>query len=198
MPRYVAFLRGVTPMNARMEELKRCFEQAGFTEVRTLLGSGNVVFGTRASSADAIARRAVEAMEARLGRSFGTIVRSAAHLQALLEPDPFGSFDLPANAKRVVTFLRRPFEGDVDLPIERDGARILKLSATEVLSAYLPSPKGPVFMSLLERTFGTDITTRTLDTVRKCALASWQTQNAGRTPSTPATSRHRKLNADSP
>jgi hypothetical protein len=32
-------------------------------------------------------------------------------------------------------------------------------------------PKGPVFMSLLERTFGTDITTRTLDTVRKCASA---------------------------
>lgn len=33
------------------------------------------------------------------------------------------------------------------------------------------SPKGPGFMGLLERTFGKAITTRTLDTVRKCALA---------------------------
>jgi len=57
------------------------------------------------------------------------------------------------------------------LPIEQDGASILKLNGSEVLSAYVPGPKGPVFMSLLERTFGTDITTRTLETVRKCAWA---------------------------
>jgi hypothetical protein len=30
---------------------------------------------------------------------------------------------------------------------------------------------GPAFMSLLERTFGNEITTRTLDTVRRCARA---------------------------
>ncbi|MDE2325144.1 MAG: DUF1697 domain-containing protein, partial [Betaproteobacteria bacterium] len=42
MPRYVAFLRGVSPMNARMPELKACFEAAGFGAVRTLLSSGNV------------------------------------------------------------------------------------------------------------------------------------------------------------
>ena len=48
MPRYVAFLRGVSPMNAKMPELRRCFENAGFRDVRTLLSSGNVVFSTRA------------------------------------------------------------------------------------------------------------------------------------------------------
>ena len=31
MPRYVAFLRGVSPMNAKMPELKAAFEAAGFT-----------------------------------------------------------------------------------------------------------------------------------------------------------------------
>jgi hypothetical protein len=40
-----------------------------------------------------------------------------------------------------------------------------------VFTAYEPSPKGAVFMALLERTFGTDITTRTLATVEKCAAA---------------------------
>ena len=47
MPRYVAFLRGVSPMNAKMAELKRCFEHAGFEEVKTVLSSGNVVFTAR-------------------------------------------------------------------------------------------------------------------------------------------------------
>jgi hypothetical protein len=37
--------------------------------------------------------------------------------------------------------------------------------------SHEPGPKGPVFMTFLERTFGKDITTRTLDTVRKCAMA---------------------------
>ena len=34
MPRYVAFLRGVSPMNARMADLRRCFEVAGFGNVK--------------------------------------------------------------------------------------------------------------------------------------------------------------------
>lgn len=45
------------------------------------------------------------------------------------------------------------------------------MADSEVFTAYLPRDKGPVFMSLLERTFGIDITTRTLDTVAKCAAA---------------------------
>ncbi len=42
MPRYAAFLRGVGPMNAKMPELKQVFEAAGFTDVKTILASGNV------------------------------------------------------------------------------------------------------------------------------------------------------------
>jgi hypothetical protein len=59
----------------------------------------------------------------------------------------------------------------VELPLERDGVRVLKQAATEVFTAYEPNPKGPAFMTLLERTFGKDITTRTLATVEKCAAA---------------------------
>jgi len=163
MPRYVAFLRGVSPMNARMPALKSCFESAGFTNVRTLLSSGNVVFDARSSSPVALERRAETMMQATLGHSFRTIVRSAEYLQGFVDAEPF--------AKRVVTFLPRPADRSLALPIERDGASILGCAGAEVLSAYVPGPKGPVFMVLLERTFGTDITTRTFDTVRKCASA---------------------------
>lgn len=171
MPRYVAFLRGVSPANASMPALKACFEAAGFTNVRTLLSSGNVAFDSRSAATTALERRAERAMESGLGHRFRTIVRSADALQRFLDAEPFAEFDLPAHAKRVVTFLRGPATLALALPIERDGASILRCSGAEVLSAYVPGPKGPVFMSLLERTFGTDITTRTLDTVRKCASA---------------------------
>jgi uncharacterized protein (DUF1697 family) len=171
MPRYIAFLRGVSPMNAKMPALKRCFEAEGFADVRTLLASGNVVFNARSSPLAALERRAEKAMQRELDRSFDTIVRSAGYLQALIESDPFAEFGLPPTAKRVVTFLRSPAESKLELPIERDGAAILKFNGSEVFAAYEPGPKGPVFMSLLERIFGRSITTRTLDTVRKCAWA---------------------------
>lgn len=171
MARHVALLRGVSPMNAKMPELKRAFEEGGFTEVRTLLSSGNVVFNASSKSGPALARRAEAAMEAYLGRSFRAIVRAQRDLQALLDADPFAAFRFPPEAKRIVTFLSRPHEGALALPIEQDGASVLAVTGTEVLSVYLPNPKGPAFMALLEKTFGKDVTTRTWDTVRKCAEA---------------------------
>lgn len=173
MPRYAALLRGVSPMNCRMPELKRCFESAGFTDVKTLLSSGNVVFSTaRAVPLATLQQRAEKAMLEGQGRSFVTLVRPTTHLQRLLEADPFAGFDMPAGSKRVVTFLREPLAASpVPLPLERDDARILRLDGGEVFCSYLPNEKGPVFMQLLEKTFGKEITTRTWDTVTKCANA---------------------------
>lgn len=169
MPRYAAFLRGVSPMNAKMADLRRCFERAGFSEVRTLLSSGNVVFSARAASPASLQRRAEAAMEKQLGRAFLTIVRPIDALRAMLGRDPYRSFPLPPGAKRVVTFLRNRSRARIALPIELDGARILCREGAEVFSAYLPGPRGPVFMSLIEKTFGREVTTRTWETVRKVA-----------------------------
>lgn len=171
MPRYVAFLRGVSPMNARMPDLQRCFESEGFADVRTLLSSGNVAFSARSTSPAALERRAEKAMLAGLGRSFVTIVRPAEFLQTLVRSEPFARYGLAPAAKPVVAFLRRPAALEIVLPIEQDAASILAFTGTEALAAYVPGPNGPTFMRLLERTFGTEITTRTMDTVRKCAWA---------------------------
>lgn len=171
MPRYVAFLRGVSPMNAKMPELKRCFESAGFGAVKTLLSSGNVVFDARAGSETALARRIEAAMAKDLERTFRTIVRSSIALRELIEADPYAAFRLPANAKRVVTFLRAPLASPPALPAEVRGARILKIGAEEIFTAYVPQAGNPVFMNLIEKTFGTELTTRTWETVKKCAAA---------------------------
>lgn len=171
MPRYVALLRGVSPMNLRMPALKRCLEDAGFTSVRTLLSSGNVAFDSPKKSDLVLARRVEAAMARSLDRVFWTLVRPTAHLQALVDADPYARWRLPADAKKVVTFLREPIDTGLELPMEKDGARILTMRGLEILTAYPPRPGTPAFMALLERTFGGAITTRTWDTVRKCAAA---------------------------
>lgn len=171
MPRYVAFLRGVSPLNARMPELRRCFEQAGFGNVTSVLSSGNLAFDAPAARLPTLARRAEAAMEQALDRSFATIVRRSDALRALLDVDPFAAFALPPDAKRVVTFLRAPVVAPLDLPRVRDGAQLLAVAGCEAFTAYVPSVNGPVFMRLIEQALGRDVTTRTWETVRKCAAA---------------------------
>ncbi|HWK75523.1 MAG TPA: DUF1697 domain-containing protein [Povalibacter sp.] len=171
MPRYVALLRGVSPMNLKMPALKQCLESAGFTDVRTVLASGNAVFNARAASEAALERKVEKAMQAQLGHTFYTIVRPLELLRELLEADPYTAYRLPADAKRVVTFLREPSKAKLSLPLELDGARILTTRGREILTAYVPSPRGPVFMTLIEKTFGKNVTTRTWETVRKCVNA---------------------------
>ncbi|HEX7769153.1 MAG TPA: DUF1697 domain-containing protein [Dokdonella sp.] len=169
--RYVAFLRGVSPMNCRMPELKRCFEAVGFRDVRTLLSSGNVAFSAKPDDLARLEAKAEAAMEKHLGKAFVTHVRPSSRLQALIRRAPFDAFDLPSGSKPVITFLRTPYEGHLALPLEQAGAAILRLEGSEVFSTYVPNGKGPAFMVLLEKTFGKAITTRTLDTVRKCSAA---------------------------
>lgn len=169
MTRYAAFLRGVSPMNAKMPALRRAFEAAGFIEVRTVLSSGNVVFEARRASESTLQRRAEAAMRETLGQAFLTIVRPVDMLREMLASDPYRAFRLPPSAKRIVTFLRDDPTATPALPMEMDGARLLALRGRELFSVYVPSPKGAVFMTLIEQTFGKEVTTRTWKTVTKVA-----------------------------
>src|SRR5688500_19370302 len=98
MPRYAAFLRGVSPMNAKMSELKGAFEAAGFTDVKTVLSSGNVVFSASRGSESSVRRKAEAAMSERFGHAFLTIVRAVDALRAMLACDPYTPFRLEPDA----------------------------------------------------------------------------------------------------
>ena len=169
MARYAAFLRGVSPMNAKMPELKKAFEATGFTDVKTVLSSGNVVFSARAASEESLQRKAESGMRKHLGREFLTVVRRVDALRELLASDPYRDFPLEPGTKRVITFLRELPKSKIALPIELPGARILRLKEKDAFSVYLQSPEGAVFMTLIEKTFGKEQTTRTWETVTKVA-----------------------------
>jgi uncharacterized protein (DUF1697 family) len=166
MPRYAAFLRGVMPTNAKMPELKKAFEAAGFTDVKTVLSSGNVVFSARSTSVTQLEQKAEAAMLKRLGHSFLTIVRPLDALREVLASDPYAA-GLAPGAKRVVTFLRDKPTTRLALPVEVDGACIHSIKGEEVFSAYVRTSKGPVFMTLIAKTLGKEQTTRTWETVAK-------------------------------
>jgi uncharacterized protein (DUF1697 family) len=68
MTRYAGFLRGVNVggVNLKMAEVAKAFEDAGFTNVRTILASGNVLLDSR-SGVDAVRKKAEKALRDTFG-----------------------------------------------------------------------------------------------------------------------------------
>jgi len=152
-----------------MPALKRAFELAGFSDVRTLLTSGNVVFSARPATEAALARRAEAAMKQHVDRSFVTFVRSVDALRTLLESEPFLGVPAKRGFKRVVTFLEAAPTTKLPLPVQIEGGRIIAIVGREVFGDYRERDRGPAFMQLLQKTFGKSITSRTWQTVEKAA-----------------------------
>ena len=172
MPRYAALLRGVMPTNCRMSDLKKALETAGFTDVKTVIASGNAVFSTRKAAERSIAAKAEAAMQEVMGRTFMTIVRSIDDLQAVLDRDYFSGIKLPPNAKRNVTFLPEPLKKKLALPMELRGAQICAVERDVAYTYYVPNYVDPSFMVLIDKTFQKNCTTRTWETVGRIVKAA--------------------------
>lgn len=172
MPKYAALLRGVMPTNCKMADLKKALESAGFTDVKTVISSGNAVFSARKASEAAIARKCEAAMMKVMGRSFTTFVRSIDDLQSLLDRDHFATEKMPANAKRNVTFIADPPKTKPRLPVDLRGARICALDGDVAYTYYVPGVADPSFMTAIEKTFGKNVTTRTWETVGRIVKAA--------------------------
>ncbi len=83
----VALLRGVNVGRAKrvaMADLRRLMEDLGFSAVRTVLNSGNVVFDASAADAAAIAARVEAGIEGRFGFSAAVVVVTAGELREVV------------------------------------------------------------------------------------------------------------------
>ena len=91
MKRHIALLRGINVGKARrvaMADLRALMEDLGFTNVRTLLNSGNAVFDAKAGSAAAHAKRLRAAILQTLGVDCEVVVKTAADLAAAIAEHP--------------------------------------------------------------------------------------------------------------
>lgn len=90
MTRYVALLRSVNlgPNRLKMEDLRATFEGAGFADPKTVVQTGNVIFESDAS-VHALEPRLEELLHLRFSYGTKVFVRSAAHMAALVDANPF-------------------------------------------------------------------------------------------------------------
>jgi uncharacterized protein (DUF1697 family) len=72
-----------------MAELRAMFERLGFSDVQTLLQSGNVVFGGDEQPREAIETLLADEAERAFGRRIEFFVRTAAEWHAIVSANPF-------------------------------------------------------------------------------------------------------------
>jgi uncharacterized protein (DUF1697 family) len=110
MPRYVALLRGINVGGHKrvpMAELRALLEARGYTDVATLLQSGNVALSGRERSADGLARTLEGALAERFGFPVPVLVRTRDELAAVVSANPLpGAEEAPS--RFLVTFLSAP------------------------------------------------------------------------------------------
>jgi uncharacterized protein (DUF1697 family) len=174
MQTYVALLRGINlGPNRRMAmaDLRAWLTDLGYTDVRTLVQSGNVVFGSTDPAAE-VTKALEKRIEERAGFSVDCVVRTAAQLRGVVERQPFGDL-VKENTKMAVAFLAAPLAKDklkdVDITALEPERFAIGRGRTEIYLWYANgmarSKLGGVVLP--DRKLGTSPTVRNWNTVTK-------------------------------
>jgi uncharacterized protein (DUF1697 family) len=171
--KYVAFLRGINVgghHKVPMVELRKEMEKMHFENVVTLLNSGNIIFDAMAEELAHLEKLISGHLEKTFGFPIPTILRKSANIYGLLSADPFKNVLITKDIRLYVSFLRKDTEVDLPLPwtSDDDAFKILSISDKTILSVLdLSLSKTPKVMEALDRYFGTDITTRNWNTIKR-------------------------------
>lgn len=168
---YIALLRGINVgghKRVAMADLRQLFTELGFADARSLLQSGNIVFGSRARKGAELERLLEKAAKERLALEADFLIRTAAELDAAIARNPLPNEAERDPARFLVTFFR-------DAP----GARAIEslqaaITGPEIFRAdgrhaYVVYPEGvgrsKLTHALIEKKLGTRGTARNWNTV---------------------------------
>jgi len=159
---YIALLRAVNVGGTgklSMSELRSMCEVLGFTQVRTYIASGNVVFESRLAEAS-VKKKLEQRLDAYAGKPVGVLVRSADELAAVLEGNPFRN---AAPDRTVAIFLDAPPPADA---LDRVSGQQTETIASGVREIYVHYQDG-IGRSKLKIPAARDGTARNMNTVAK-------------------------------
>ncbi len=145
MPVYISLLRGINVggnKKIKMADLRALYESLGFTDVSTLLQSGNAVFKSDPADTTDLARQIEDAIEDKFGFHCDLFVLTVDQFRAAFEKNPFTDDD-HEGSKLLVTFYQ---ETPTDAMMQKlhdthDGSETIHL-VDDVLYIYFPDGMG--------------------------------------------------------
>ena len=171
MQRQVALIRGINVGRAKrihMADLQRLVEQLGYTEVRTLLNSGNIVFSVPSKTTGDPAAKIEAALAAQTGVAARVMTFTAGHFHTVIAENPLVAIATNPSLL-LVAFVSEAADRAKFTPLLEQtwSPDVLALGS---LAAYLWCPNGSLVGKLfpaIDRLFGNAVTTRNWSTVLK-------------------------------
>lgn len=168
MRTYVSMLRGINVGGqkiVKMEQLKVLYESLGFTDVRTYVQSGNVLFEGSEPDSSNLSRKIKERIRKSFNLEVSVFIRTEDELRRLIEENPFEGKDA---GKLHVTFLsERPATWPLDeISNAKEGGEEFLISGKEIF-LFLPNGYGRTKLSnnFFEKKLKVNATTRNWRTV---------------------------------
>ena len=141
--KWAAMLRGINlgKRQLKKDELIAAADALGYSDARTLLASGNLVFDAGDAKADAIERDLHASVEKLHGLKSEVFARNAKDLAAVIDGNPFPEVARERPSQLLVLFLREPFPADLlgKLAERYDGPERLEAVGREL---YIDFPEG--------------------------------------------------------
>lgn len=170
MTNYAAFLRGVNVggVNLKMAEVASALTDAGFTNVRTLLASGNVLLESPAG-APGVRKKAEATLREKFGYDAWVLVYDLKTVRAVVDAFPFEpEVD---GYQSYVTFVADAAVLDELSALDKDAGPKEKIAGGDGV-VYWQVPKGSTLDSTIGKTMGkprykSSTTTRNLRTLGK-------------------------------
>ncbi|TNE70941.1 DUF1697 domain-containing protein [bacterium] len=175
MNTYVAWLRGINVgghHKVPMKDLKSLLEKLGFSDVKTLLNSGNVVFKSEISNEKELENVLENEFKIYFGFPISTIVCPKEQIQNLISLNPFANIKLTPDLRFYISFLKELPTIKLEFPwISDDKSFQIIVVISKMIVSYLDvsvskTTKG---MESMEKMYGKQITTRNWNTIEKIA-----------------------------
>lgn len=166
---YIAFLRGINSgknPTTKMEVLRGAFEKMGFESVRTVIASGNVIFSSHNLNKKDLIEKIEKELPEKIGFQSDVNLLSIDELELLIKSDPFKDIKETKDARLFVTFVKHPPESHN----VKDGMGYKLLGFFQNALCFvidLTDVRTPDIMSILDKEFGRQITTRSWKTVER-------------------------------
>jgi len=169
--KFIALIRGINVGRAKrvaMADLRALVEDLGYSDVRTLLNSGNIVFTAAGDAAVNSATRIEEALSTPLGVSAKVFVITEEELATVVDDNPLSEFTSDPSRLLVAFLGNRKDRTQLETLMEADWKPEVLVLGVSV--AYLWCPDGILASRLVKavgRVLGENTTTRNWTTVMK-------------------------------
>jgi uncharacterized protein (DUF1697 family) len=171
MVNHVSLLRGINVGGnkiVKMESLSKSLEKVGFSNIKTILASGNIIFTFKEVDLKSLSSLISKTIKKDFGFDVAVMVFTSHEFLNLVSKSPFESQN--SYNYEYVTFLAEKPKKNLSLiknAASLSGFEIAKLDDLVVYSLVPKDSKTVDFMKFLDVEFGKNVTTRNWNTIQK-------------------------------